>query len=833
MSRFRTVNIARAYNCTSRMPRGDRTRPAWDRSADQAWKDLPRGKQRFQGIPFALPDSARQNCLIALGRGAPRAEARIDGKATHVCILHFCDALPRHRKGTEVGTVLAEYTLSYRDGTQHTQEIRKRFEIDCFGAGRDRNNFTSVTHLGARVAQPEDGLPYGRVETGVANDGGRLLADIHALENPHPDRSIAAIAFAWKGSLSVAVLAVTLYNGPGHPLLLERRNLFSVTLPAAEKADAREVRAEVDLGHVTRVLSAPQAVQKSWLRDPNAGLGASPRSPGGRKFFIEATTARGATLQVKAGKHGRHAFPMEEVYAGGSARSADGAGRIELLHPRKTWVHVSVVDDSSGKPTPTRIHFAGPNGEYLPPHGHHSEVNTNWFEDYAGEVKLGDTDYAYVPGNFQIELPVGEVYVELSKGFEYAPVRKRIKVRPGQRELELRVGRRFDLRSEGWVTADTHVHFISPQTAWLEGQAEGLNLVNLLASQWGKMFTNVADITGEASGSSADDTIVWVGTENRHHLLGHISMLGARGEPVFPMCGGGPGEAYFGDPEFRLLAEWAQQCREQQGVSIRPHFPGPVAEDPSYIVLGLLDAAELRSYVGTSDDPLSSPALAEWYRYLNCGYRVSVAGGTDKMSAATPVGGSRTYAKLLPDQPFTFDAWGEAVRAGRTFVSNGPLIGMTVEGREVGEEISLPGGGGTLEIGAWATSVWPIRRLEIVVNGRVVDASTAGKGSSRLSLKSKIPFDSSSWVAARCVSDLQKQMWMMGAGPLGAHTSPVYVTVGGERPFNPTDAMYMLTLLEGSVAYLNTLGTRLSEGRHREMIELVERARESLRSRFA
>ncbi len=36
--------------------------------------------------------------------------------------------------------------------------------------------------------------------------------------------------------------------------------------------------------------------------------------------------------------------------------------------------------------------------------------------------------------------------------------------------------------------------------AWLEGQGEGLNLINLLASQWGRLFTNVADISGAASG---------------------------------------------------------------------------------------------------------------------------------------------------------------------------------------------------------------------------------------------------------------------------------------------------------------------------------------------
>ena len=56
-----------------------------------------------------------------------------------------------------------------------------------------------------------------------------------------------------------------------------------------------------------------------------------------------------------------------------------------------------------------------------------------------------------------------------------------------------------------------------------------MNLVNLLAAQWGDLFTNVGDLTGDQSGVSRDDTLVWVGTENRQHLLGHISLLGGQG----------------------------------------------------------------------------------------------------------------------------------------------------------------------------------------------------------------------------------------------------------------------------------------------------------------
>ena len=90
---------------------------------------------------------------------------------------------------------------------------------------------------------------------------------------------------------------------------------------------------------------------------------------------------------------------------------------------------------------PRRVHFRSPDGRYLPPYGHRHEVNANWFEDYGADLKLNETEYAYVDGTFQVELPVGDVYVELFKGFEYAPLRQKLSIQPHQRELTLRAER--------------------------------------------------------------------------------------------------------------------------------------------------------------------------------------------------------------------------------------------------------------------------------------------------------------------------------------------------------------------------------------------------------
>ena len=838
MDKFTRISLTQYFNTPgSFQQRGRGKRVRWRANVAERSAHIPRGRQSFWGIPFSLgPADLRKKGLIVLAEGQPEVEIPLGKPATHVCILHFCDTPERPQDSAGGGEQYAEYVLHYARGTSRrrprarTQPIRRRFEINRTDVGWGDHGFASAEAHMPQVAPEDANVPWGRLQTGVVT-GSPFSVWVYALPNPRPDQEIESIVLRPGPTGPVAILGITLYNGPGHPLRHVPRRVYKLVLPTGEKTTAAELNAQLDMGVITRLYAVPGRVDERWLKAADRGLGAQrkPERPG-REFLIEATGAEGATLTVRAGKGKKREIAFGEAFAKGRARSSDRGARLEFLQPRTTWVYVTVEDGSTGKPTPTRAHFRGPHGEYLPPYGHHAVVNDAWFEDYAGDLQLGDMSYAYVAGRFQIELPVGDVYVELSKGFEYQPLRKKLAIRPGQRELRLRINRWRNLREQGWITADTHVHFISPQTAWLEGQGEGLNLINLLASQWGRLFTNVADITGELSGCSADDTLVWVGTENRHHLLGHISMLGTYGDPVFPMCTGGPGEAYIGDPDVTTLTEWAQKCREREGVVIRPHFPTPVCEEPVYIALGQLDGAELRRYADPASGSLDEFCFKEWYRYLNCGFRVAAVGGTDKMSAGMPVGGARTYAKLDPDEPFNFANWGKAVRAGRTYTTSGPVMELSVDGRGMGDEISMPSGGGTVEVHARAQCIWPMHLLEIVVNGEVVASTASRKGTKTLSLKRDIRIDGSSWIAARCGSEMQvNHCWPLH---LGAHTSPVYVICGEQEIFSPSDASYMLTLIDGGMTWLDTLSVRYDERRHRQLKAIFRRAKNELHRRM-
>ena len=450
-------------------------------------------------------------------------------------------------------------------------------------------------------------------------------------------------------------------------------------------------------------------------------------------------------------------------------------------------------------------------------------MNGNWFEDNYGEFVNGYNQYAYIPGECVADLPLGEVFVEICRGYEVRPLRTRVTVTPQTDELTFELERVLHWRERGWVTADTHVHFLSPQTALLEGAAEGVNVVNLLASQWGEMFSNVSDFDGATTLGARDfggsgEFLVRVGTENRMQVLGHISLLGYAGAMIQPLCTGGASESAIGDPQEVTMADWAARCLEQGGLVVMPHGPNPQCERAADIVLGVVDAMEMMTF-NPCDGQLNPYGIADWYRYLNLGYRLPVVGGSDKMAAASQLGGVRTYTQLGMRE-FTYDNWMAALRAGNTFVTVGPLAELTVEGRAPGAVVELPPGGGTVTVEWRVESVSvPITALEVIHGGVVAEEIDAG-GALQASGSASVQVTGSSWLALRVRGSYRREQ----PRDIAAHTSAVQVRVGGARPFSAHDAGLILDQIEGALAYVDTIAPRPDARRYRQLRATLEGA---------
>jgi hypothetical protein len=847
MAKFAPVNLSKAYSHA----RSDAA--PWDEKTASGVQRLPGGEQRFWGVPFAAGgEDARDRGLVVIGAGGSTDRVRVPlaGTATDVVFAHFCDGRARTTVAgqtsdypnpvvTAPGEHLADYVIEFADGSESRVPVRRRFEVNQVMT-RMQSGFVNRPHQGLTPVPFRGPYPadmWGRYQTGVSvGPAGRPPAprddlrgrthpspswSIYAMPVPEPSRKLKSLRLEPTGAAAIGIGAITLFTGEHHPLRHERLESVRVTLPRGADPVATAEAAQVDLGVIARRYQVQQFDAAAWLKAPVRGRGEAPEDPD-TALVLDIAGSRDATVNI-AGRD----ISLGDALARGVAESTDGRVSVELLTPRRVWLNCRVVDASTGKPMPARVHFRSADGRYFPPYGHRHEVNDNWFEDYGADVKLGDTPYAYVDGTFRAELPVGEVYVEASRGFEYEPLRARLQVKPGQKDLAIPLERAADLRKDGWITADTHVHFISPDTARLEAQAEGLNVINLLAAQWGDLFTNVGDITGAPAGASRDDCVVWVGTENRQHFLGHISMLGTQGEPVFPMSTSGATEGYFGDTTVRAMSEWEDENRSKGGLVVVPHFPYPHSEIIAEIVRGRVDGVEFWDFWTPTMDSFS---FHELYRLLNCGYRVAVVGGTDKMSAGMPVGNVRTYAHTGDDE-LSFGSWARAVRAGRTYTTSGPLVRFTVEGRQPGDELKLPQGGGAVHVEAEATSyTGPINRLEVVLNGRVVAQSASKAGTRTLKVSGPVEVQGSGWMAARCVSE--SRAWSVWPQHIAAHTSAVYLKAGRQEVFDNPTAQYLVTTMEGGIAWLDTLATRDTPERHAAIRRVFEEAIDQVRAKM-
>jgi hypothetical protein len=786
---------------------------------------LPTGARVFRGMPFLFAEPSDERRWLLLDREV-EVDVRSAGPTTHIVVAHFCDAWRDPVAGrpsdlpvgwvTPVGEPLARYMLETASGAVE-RDVRRRFEVNDGIVGWGQGAFAALPHLvdtpldwrgphpvpaPAGYAAPGDAgllgiLPgsWGPAQTGVADSVPSPTGDIalwlHVIELPQGPTDVTRLRLVPLGSPdaggTVVVGAITAFRGGASPLAVGPRR----TLLVDAAADGADPTVTVDLGQVFRSRPAtPPLVASGRPLGPVTGWG-TPLDDGDRssRTLVDLATAPDATLGI-----GEEAVPVANLPADGERRRF-GTVTIESLPTPTRRVDVELVDARTGEPVPARVRFVAPDGRYLPPLGHRDEINPGLNEDAGADVVLGGAAYAYVPGRFPIVLPTGDMEVEVVRGFGCRPLRTTVGVDGGRAPIVLPLEPVDGPAGDGWVAIDCHVHFISPTAALLQAQAEGVAIVNLLATQWGDHHTSVTDLPVTVVADRAGEHLVVMGSENRQNMLGHIGLLGAS-HAVLPMASAGPPEARMGDPLEWLMADWADAAHAQDGLAVAVHFPLPYAEVAADIVSGRIDAIELQALAPGAD----GPSVREWYRFLRCGYRLPVVGGTDKMSAEVPLGAIRTYARLDPDVPLSFGAWADAVRAGRTFVSSGAFVDLRVEGCGPGDTVRLGRDGGTVEVSVEASAAQPvIAGLELVHNGEVIAAATAD-GTDRLTLDERVAVASGGWLAARVTS--RERIHSAFATAMGAHSSPVYLDVPDRPPFSVEDAAAIGTVIDGARTWI-------------------------------
>jgi hypothetical protein len=791
-------------------------------------RHAPAGECVCWGIPFHID-------RIALARDTP-VELKWPGiDAPWLVLMHTTDmALPGRNSDGFVSPSrgpgllrqeVARYVFVYEDDTEESVPIMRQHQVGMMSRPWGVNCFEAVAHqkpypIRTLSEQPRPGITWGGTQFRLAQpDMPPWVNWLWAWQNPHPDRKVAGLRIE-PATGALILSAITAGRTSSTPLRWEARRKALVRLPDGVRFDPTLTGAglsahlQIDLGQLISVQSRNQYPNESW----NGSYNNKPPDRSKGELIVEYASHPEARFHLPDGS----VIPVARVHSG------DG-GSLAPVAPAKQRVRLRVIEKASGRPVAVKLHIHGEAGEYLAPVDRHRIPNTYWYEDWSVDYINGGAHYCtYIPGETLIDLPPGKVYVEISKGFEIAPIRRVVNVDASTTELRFEVERVLPWRERGWVSADTHVHFLSPHSAHLEGAGEGVNVVNLLASQWGELMTNVGDFDGATTLGSREsggdgEYLVRVGTENRQHVLGHISLLGYSGPVIAPMTTGGPDESALGDPVEILLTEWARQCRKQGGIVVLPHFPNPRAEHAAAIVSGDIDGVEMTSWSNLYGgiDPYS---LSDWYRYLNCGYFVAAVGGTDKMAATTAVGAVRTYARVR--EGFDYESWKSAIRSGETFVTYGPLMEFSVEGRPAGSRIRMGRGGATVAV-EWklASVTVPMTRCDLIVNGEIRQSRSLNPREDSGSWSVRV--ERSSWIAL-----LVRGHYSDRPEIIAAHSSPAIVEVEGTEFFAAADAMTILEQIEGALAYFDTLATRSDTEAYRRMRLVLTAAHRSVHNRL-
>lgn len=795
----------------------------------------PSGSCVGWGIPFMIGD-------IALLRDQPFSMPVPNLKAPWLVFMHSTDfeetkfdadgPFSPFRGEGRLGEHIADYVICYEDGSEARAAIRRRHQLGMLAHRWGENCFESVMHHKFWSTRPPHEQPrceeepvihWGAAQTRVAGPYMfRWFNYLWAWQNPHPESPISSLRFEPRAG-TVFLFAVSAGNVASHPFRWQTRRKAVVTLPQGRRFDFTVDRhglwkqVQIDLGQIVSIQPRTAYLNDSWADTYNNQVPQCLEN----EAIVEYASHPEADIHLPDGVR----VSVATFKPGKSVES------ITPMQPATQRVRLRVLEAGSRKPVAVKLHVHGKAGEYLAPVDRHRIPNDAWYEDYSVDyVNQGAHRCTYINGDTQIDLPLGRVYLEISKGFEIKPIRKVFDITKATRTLTIAVRKVLPWRERGWVTADTHVHFLSPMSARLEGAGEGVNVVNLLASQWGELMTNVGDFDGETTWGSKEtgcdgEYLVRVGTENRQFVLGHISLLGYQGNIIAPMTTGGAEEAAIGDPVGALLTEWARQCRKQGGLVVLPHFPNPRAEHAAAIVDGSIDAVEMTAW-GNLYGGIDPYSLSDWYRYLNCGYMVAAVGGTDKMSANTAVGAVRTYANIPRNRKFDYSAWMDAVRRGRTFVTYGPLLEFAVEGKPSGARIKMKKSGGTVDITWEAASVTvPMSRIDLVVNGEIRESRSIEKWNDAGHVSFKL--DRSSWLAILVRGHYDDKPEI-----IAAHSSPVIVEVEDSTFFAAADAVTILDQIEGALAYLDSVGTRAEDAAYKRMRLILTSAHRRLHNQL-
>jgi hypothetical protein len=457
------------------------------------------------------------------------------------------------------------------------------------------------------------------------------------------------------------------------------------------------------------------------------------------------------------------------------------------------FLELSITDGTTGIQVPARVRIRDGSGkDHIAPD--------------SVVVSIAQDRWFACSGQIRVRIPAGKALIRVERGTEYRPAIQTVRIKAGQTlRHKVELERWINMRKHGYASGENHLHVpVDRLSAMLA--AEDLDFGTSLSWWNGPTFDIPPEQDWVRDLQFGDKTIpTSVYDAEVEHSWGAVYLIGLRRPMNIP------------SNSRRSNLPFVQTARRQGAlICYQAGWSREVLVDT---LLGYVDVvnicnnnfhrhkyqprkhySNLLNVEGFPEYPNTPAGMIKmnfetYYRLLNCGLRLAAGAGSATGAKTTPVGYNRAYVRARPHP--TLHQFLEAWREGRNFVTNGPMLFLQTDQNQCpGDTIALPGVGDTVSFQVTAHSEQPLRSLELVANGKVVGKANIGPKQHEAKLSLSLPIEEGTWIAARCteedqlLSDEQLSRYSRG-GSLPeepcrlrfAHTSPIYVTVGGKGPY--------------------------------------------------
>ena len=446
---------------------------------------------------------------------------------------------------------------------------------------------------------------------------------------------------------------------------------------------------------------------------------------------------------------------------------------------------------------------------------------------YAASMPRYERDGHFsCPGQFAVDLPAGAATLRIERGPEYVPFVRKLTIPPGKpHKIAAKLVRWIDMNARGWYSGDLHVHRPIADMPLLLA-ADDVNLAPVL-THWNQRHGRERPPYLHEAAAKPRPRVFHTLAQEDERRGGAILMFNLT-EPILLK------NITRDTPSGLAYHELA--LKQKAFIEVEKPFWW---EAPVHVALGRVDTIGIacnhfqrtqlmdneawgrrrdrKRYAGPAG--FARNVFDLYYRYLNLGYQIAASAGSASGVLKNPLGYNRVYVQL---DRFGYAAWFDALRTGRNFVTNGPMLLATVDAKPPGTRFDIAAGKSlAAAVDVDVRSRDPLDRAEIIVGGRVAATfKPTADDPRRIAARHRVELDRSTWLAVRAFERVR------GSIVRFAHTSPFYVTVGAQRPRDPAAAKFYVTWLDELIAATEKRRTPAHRAAFDDLLATYRRARE-------